>query len=82
MPTVSIIPMGRREAAIVWLAAQLAQGPMAAETILHRAIQAKISARTLGRAKKVLDVRSVRVGGVGGAGGWVWSRTPETGAGP
>ncbi len=76
------IPMGRREEAVLWLAALLATDPVECAEVSRRAKQAAISLRTLRRAKKVIDVRSVRVGGLAGSGFWVWVLPPgENGAG-
>ena len=71
------VPLQKREAAIVWLAAQLADGAVACFEVERRAKAASISQRTLRRAKKLLDVRSLRVGGLAGAGFWGWILPPE-----
>lgn len=75
------IPIGRREVAVVWLAEQLAEAPVDNLEVARRAQEAGISPRTLRRAKKVLDVRSVRVGGLARAGFWVWVFPPEGNSG-
>jgi hypothetical protein len=66
------VSLQKREAAIVWLVAQLDKGPVAAAEVAQRAKAASITEKTLRRAKKVLAVRSVRVGGVGASGFWAW----------
>lgn len=69
--------LGQRERAIVWLTAQLTDGPLEANEVERRAKAANISLTTLKRAKKALDVRSVRVGGLGNCGVWVWQLPSE-----
>ena len=71
------IPLGKREKAVVWLAAQLESGPLPARDVVRRAKAARITHKTLRRAKTVLGVRSVRVGGVGAWGLWAWVFPPE-----
>ena len=76
-----VIPVGKREDAVVWLAAQLDRGPLDAAEVAHRAKVASITQRTLRRAKKVLGVQSVRVGGVGALGFWAWGVPQEDNGG-
>jgi hypothetical protein len=78
-PSPPAFPLGKREEAVVWLAAQLATGPLDATEMLRRATAARISPKTLQRAKRTLDVRSTRVRGVGAAGSWVWGFMSEAG---
>jgi len=77
LPVLPAIPMGKREEAVVWLAAQLVDGPVDCLEVAGRAEEAGIRPRTLRRAKKVIDVQSVRVGGLAGSGSWVWVLPPE-----
>jgi hypothetical protein len=72
-----VIPTGKREEAVVWLARQLDRGPLGAAEVVERAKVAGISQRTLRRAKTVLGVWSVRLGGVGAAGFWAWELPQE-----
>jgi hypothetical protein len=81
-PTPNIPPppaLGKREHAVVWLAGQLANGPVACLEVGRRAKAANISQKTLRRAKKVIDVRSVRVGGLAESGFWGWILPPGGG---
>ncbi len=74
---IPVIPLGKREEAVVWLAKQLDRGPLAAADVAERAKVASISQRTLRRAKTVLGVRSVRAGGAGALGFWAWGLPQE-----
>jgi len=71
-PPILVVPLQKREAAIVWLAEQLASGPMACLELERRATAAGIAVRTLRRGKAALAVRSVQVGGAGVLGFWAW----------
>ncbi len=55
-----------------WLLGVLASGPVAASAVYARAEEEEISNSTLDRAKRMLGVTSVRVGGVGSDGHWMW----------
>ncbi len=59
----------------------LAGGPVSATDVLTQATGAKITKRTLHRAKGQLGVQSSRVGGAGGDGRWEWS-LPSASNGP
>jgi putative DNA primase/helicase len=56
-----------------FLAEELSDGPIRATVIENRAKDRGIAERTLKRAKKDLRVRSLRQGGLGGKGDWLWS---------
>jgi hypothetical protein len=72
-PTAVAPPETKRERAIVFLSAQLADGPVPA-TEAHRAATARgITPRTLDVAKRALGVRSTRVGR-----GWWWLLEGQT----
>jgi hypothetical protein len=59
--------------AVEFLVEALAQGPRPAEEVLREAQQAGLAERTVRRARAVARVVSRRVGGLGGAGRWVWA---------
>ncbi len=73
-PSIPEVPLGRRDEAILWLEDLLAPAPVPCAEVVRRAKEAKIAARTLRRAKKLLTVRSTRVGGLGETGWWEWHR--------
>lgn len=56
----------------------LAEGPVAAKEVARLAVDARISPRTLERSRARVGVVSIREGGLGASGRWVWTlRAPE-----
>ena len=55
------VPVTPRDRAVIWLAAELANGPRPATELYEAAARAGIPDRTLERAKKELRVQSHRV---------------------
>jgi len=64
-------PAPAREKAIYFLKAQLYKGPVIAQVILNRAKLLQISIKTLYRAKKELEVASIKEK-ESNKGAWLW----------
>ncbi len=59
-----------------WLTEELAHGPMAQKELESRAARAHIARRTIRRAKKALDVNSIK--STGANGDWLWELPSTT----
>jgi hypothetical protein len=70
------LPLGRREAAVVWLVGLLNTGPVPGAEVAKLAQTTGITPRTLKRVKRTLGVQSTREGGLAAEGFWTW-RLPE-----